>query len=269
MTEFSGEIHPVADLFPMLPDDELKDLAADITKRGLLQPIVLDNDGRILDGRNRYSACALAGVEPEFVSYDGDDPDGYALAVNIARRHLNKGQQAMVVAKARRVYSVNTVRALAQDQGISAARVSQANAVIEYAPDLADAVADGSKPLNEAYKTAQDRKNLAETSESQMAKLRAEAPDLADQVAEERLTLSEALAAHRERQAEAKRQRQVATHLLCEHVYTLSQANGFDLGNQYDATEVLPGRAITTTVIDDAMNALRELRDTWKDRRLG
>lgn len=29
----------------------------------------------------------------EFVTYDGDDPDGYALAVNIARRHLTKGQR--------------------------------------------------------------------------------------------------------------------------------------------------------------------------------
>jgi ParB-like chromosome segregation protein Spo0J len=48
--------HPVTDLFPTLPDEELKDLAADIAERGLLHPIVLD-------GRNRYAACQLAGVE--------------------------------------------------------------------------------------------------------------------------------------------------------------------------------------------------------------
>jgi ParB-like nuclease domain len=89
------EVHPVADLFPMLPDDELKDLAADITERGLLQPIVLDTEGRILDGRNRYAACQLAGIEPTFTTYDGDDPEGYALAVNIARREMTKGQKAI------------------------------------------------------------------------------------------------------------------------------------------------------------------------------
>jgi ParB-like chromosome segregation protein Spo0J len=49
-------------LFPMLADDELEELAADI--KGLLQRIVLDAEGRVLDGRNRLAACEIAGVEP-------------------------------------------------------------------------------------------------------------------------------------------------------------------------------------------------------------
>ena len=101
MTDY--KVHPVADLFPMLPEEELRDLAEDIKVRGQLQPIVLDKAGEaILDGRNRFAACKLAGVKPEFVTYDGDDPDGYALAVNIVRRNMTKGQQAIVVAKAAR-----------------------------------------------------------------------------------------------------------------------------------------------------------------------
>lgn len=42
------------------------------------------------DGRNRYAACQLAGIEPTFTTYDGDDPDGYALAANGQRRDLTK-----------------------------------------------------------------------------------------------------------------------------------------------------------------------------------
>src|SRR5215472_4951745 len=84
-------VHPVAALFPMLSEDELQEMAADIKERGLLQKITLDPEGRILDGRNRYAACGIAGVDPGFEDYDGSDPDGYALAVNIERRHLNAG----------------------------------------------------------------------------------------------------------------------------------------------------------------------------------
>jgi ParB-like chromosome segregation protein Spo0J len=109
-----NEIHPVADLFPMLAADELAELSADINERGLLQPVVLDVSGRVLDGRNRLAACALAGVEPEFVTYDGPDPDGYALAVNIARRHLTSGARAIIAAKAARLSGKSTRESAAE-----------------------------------------------------------------------------------------------------------------------------------------------------------
>ena len=32
---FTGDVHPVADLFPMMTDDEMEDLAADITLAGV------------------------------------------------------------------------------------------------------------------------------------------------------------------------------------------------------------------------------------------
>jgi hypothetical protein len=41
----------------------------------------------------------MAALEPQSSTFDGDDPDGYALSVNINRRHLSKGQRAMAVAK--------------------------------------------------------------------------------------------------------------------------------------------------------------------------
>jgi hypothetical protein len=57
------DIHPFAELFPMLKDDELAELVMDIGMHGLRNPITL-YDEKVLDGRNRQRACELAGVEP-------------------------------------------------------------------------------------------------------------------------------------------------------------------------------------------------------------
>jgi hypothetical protein len=254
--------HPIADLFPMLAEDELKDLAHDIAERGLLQPIVLDNQDRILDGRNRVAACELAGVEPEFTTYDGDDPDGYALSVNIARRHLTKGQQAMVLARSGIEYRNDT------QASVSKQRVSHARVVRDHAPDLADSVITGAMSLDEAYKIARENKEKAEGVEAQLARLRGEDPELADKVVEGELTLAGAWAERKARAAEQQRRRRVSTHLLCEVVPSLAQTRGTQAFVEYDAAEAMPGRAITREVIDNAMAALEEMAAAWKEREL-
>lgn len=260
-------VHPVAALFPMLAADELAELAADIRERGLLQPVVLDGEGRVLDGRNRLAACAMAGVEPEFATYDGDDPSGYAVAVNIARRHLTKGQQAMIAAKARSL-SKQDMRSLGEQTGVSAARISQAATVLQHAPDVAAAVIAGAMGLTEAYQIARDNKTKADSAESQLARLRAEDPELADKVVEGELTLAGAWAERKERAAEEERQRRVATHMLCQVVHPLSQMGGTSTFAKYDPAEALPGRTINRQVIDDAMKALEEMAAIWKEREL-
>lgn len=200
--------HPIADLFPMLAEDELKELAADIAERGLLQPIVLDAEDRILDGRNRHAACELAGVEPEFTMYEGDDPDGYALAVNINRRNLLRGQVAMVAADADFLLTKKHGEQgrIARLLGVSDALLSQAKTIRKFAPDRAPFVVDGSEPLSDAYKTARERKLAAQSTESAMTRLRGEDAELADRVIEGELTIAGAFATLEERRQEAKRQ---------------------------------------------------------------
>lgn len=170
--------HPIADLFPMLPEDELKELAADIKQRGLLQPIVLDSDGRILDGRNRYAACNLAGVEPQFATYDGDDPDGYALATNVVRRELSAGQKAMLVGKAIQIV-FGQGKTLAGKIGIPQPRMAEAKVILDFAPDAVDDVIAGVLAFSEALRIARKNKAEAETEEARIDALRALAPDLA------------------------------------------------------------------------------------------
>jgi hypothetical protein len=93
------EPHPLATLFPELPPDELAELASDIKARGQLEPIILYK-GRILDGRNRYRACQIAGVKPQTEDFDAKatkrSPEELVLSRNLRRRHLTVGQKAAI-----------------------------------------------------------------------------------------------------------------------------------------------------------------------------
>jgi hypothetical protein len=93
------EPHPFAALFPGLPPEELALLAKDIKERGQLEPIILYK-GRILDGRNRYRACQIAGVEARWEEFDEKtnrrSPEEFILSRNLRRRHLSVGQKAAI-----------------------------------------------------------------------------------------------------------------------------------------------------------------------------
>jgi len=83
----------------MLSDERLQEMADDIKEHGLIHPIVLDKDGVLLDGRNRLAACKIAGVEPRFDTYTGnDDPVIHILGLNVHRRHVPQSALAMAIA---------------------------------------------------------------------------------------------------------------------------------------------------------------------------
>jgi hypothetical protein len=90
--------HPLAELFPMIDDAELKELAADIKANGLNQPIVT-HEGMILDGRHRFRACTLARVNPTFTTFKGRDPLAFVISANLRRRHLTTSQRSAIAAQ--------------------------------------------------------------------------------------------------------------------------------------------------------------------------
>lgn len=93
------DFHPLANAFPSLREEALGELARDIEAQGQLEPIVLF-EGRILDGRQRWLACRMAGVEPRSTEWQGPgSPVAWVISKNLRRRHLNESQRAMVAAR--------------------------------------------------------------------------------------------------------------------------------------------------------------------------
>jgi hypothetical protein len=235
---------------------------------------VRDRSGQVIDGRNRLKACEIAGIKASFTTYEGDDPDSYALSANIHRRNLTKSQLAMIAAKACSTVDQNgrstvegSSRSTVERLGISHGLVSMANGVLQHAPDHVDPVISGATGLREAYAVAQENKAKANSAEVQLARLREEDPELADRVVEGALTLTGAWAERTERVEEDKRQRRVATRLLDELVPPLAQARGTRTFSRYDPA-FAGGGPITREIIAHAMTALTEMDQVWQERDL-
>ena len=101
MEHASFEIHPAADIFPMMSASEFAELKADIKQHGVREPIVIF-DNRLIDGRNRYKAMQELGIDPGYHAADlevCDDPIAFVLSHNLHRRHLTTSQRAAIAAE--------------------------------------------------------------------------------------------------------------------------------------------------------------------------
>jgi len=90
------QIHPAAAEFPLMDETRLSALADDLRDHGQREPIRL-LDGLIIDGRNRYRACALIGAEPRTEALPPDtDPWAYVWSLNGERRDLSAAQRYLI-----------------------------------------------------------------------------------------------------------------------------------------------------------------------------
>lgn len=132
----SHNVHPVAELFPLMEDADLRALAEDIRANGLRSPVLrvwIDNptcegtrDPVVLDGRNRLRACELAKVQPDFADYAGPIDTGSLIALarslNMARRHLDESQRALVASRAIGLYEAEAAERRAAGNARGGAR---------------------------------------------------------------------------------------------------------------------------------------------------
>lgn len=89
--------HPLANIFPLVDGREFDELVEDIAAHGVREAVWL-YEGAILDGRNRYRASAIAGVDCPMREYLGDDPAAFVVSLNLRRRHLSESQRSLVSA---------------------------------------------------------------------------------------------------------------------------------------------------------------------------
>jgi hypothetical protein len=140
------EFHEHCCIFPRCTDEELQLLVSDIRENGLLTPITR-YEGKILDGRNRYLACEMLNIEPDYVDFDGKDPLPFVVSRNLCRRHLSKSQRAMVAA--------SIIELQRKDNGRSEVTVAEAAQQLNVSERL---VTHAVKVINEG--TEQDVKDI-------------------------------------------------------------------------------------------------------------
>lgn len=182
----SLQFHELADLFPMLCEEELSELADQIERDGFdtTHPIVIF-EGKILDGRNRWRACDCLRREgrlasaPPFREFAGESPLQFVLQENLRRRHLTATERTVLAveilpweekeAKQRQGARTDIKAKLpesskgqARDKaaaktGVSPRSVSDAKNVKKKAPDLYQEMKAGKTDLQTAKKKLKKR----------------------------------------------------------------------------------------------------------------
>jgi len=262
------KIHPAADLFPMMSEEELADLAADIAENGLKHPIVLDDQKQLIDGRNRLAACKLAKVNPTFEALNGQDPLAYIVSANLRRRNLTKGQQATALAM---IYPDPGERGRgkkseagksSETAGFSQTRLKQARTVLRHSQDLAQNVVKGLISLDDALDVVEQAKQQANSKEAKIKRLQNTAPDLASRVADELLTLDEAITILDQREIDLRRVKEAGREAAKNIV-------GFavDVASIHSAVDAGEDIRISPDILKTLQNAFHILTDDMEKQR--
>lgn len=146
-----------ASKLPWMSEDQFEDLCDSIEEHGLKTAILLNDDGHVVEGRNRLLACLELGVDPTF-DYATLGEVQEIMIANLSRRHLTAGQRAMLYVQ----LTGSPSRHFPVDEGVKTNQDEQEGATTggETAPQAASK--SGSKPAAEKKKPSGGKKNLEE-----------------------------------------------------------------------------------------------------------
>lgn len=88
--------HPMLATIPMLDEQspEFHAILASIKARGVDEPVIIDETGRLVDGRNRARCAAIANAELPAIQRRSEEAPEIILSALVHRRHLPKGALA-------------------------------------------------------------------------------------------------------------------------------------------------------------------------------
>lgn len=232
--------HPAACIFPMMPDDELQALADDIAAHGLREPVILF-EGKVLDGRNRSAACAIAQVTPKTSEFKGTAADAlsFVWSKNRTRRHLSSSQAAIADAK-RAQLDEEYQKAIAE----TAAKQPRN----QYEKTKPAGENNFPSKRDESARTDSKRAAAAGTNKGYIKpaeKIVATRPDLAEKIEQGKLTIPQATAEIKRAEKAAELKQKAAA------VQQLSRE-----------------QPLWTLINDDVMNGLESVRDNHGPARL-
>lgn len=174
------DVHPAAELFPMMnaTDDEgWQKFVEDVKQHGCRQALIVDHEGRLVDGRNRMAAIAGLRAEGVKVRFEVEPCPAttetgireWVISTNLHRRHLSTSQRAAIAAEMvtatkssgakSRSAEVDhvTVDTAAKAMNVSPRQVKKAAQVKRQAesvgkPEVAKAIKEGRTTVNAAAK---------------------------------------------------------------------------------------------------------------------
>ena len=178
-------VHPAAELLPLMSKDELRELADDIKRNGLIEPVRAGFDPKtrtysLLDGRNRLDALELLGRkifsdppphQPDWTFSDDGmmicksvnelEPVRYVISANVHRRHLTSEQKRELIAKLLKLYPEKSNRQLAAMTGRDDKTIASVRADLERTADIPQLKTtegkDGKRRPTRRKKTKTDR----------------------------------------------------------------------------------------------------------------
>jgi protein gp37 len=171
-------IHPAAEILPLAADDDFEVIQSNISATGIIEPIKVDSENLLIDGRNRLRAAWFLGLKSVPIErINPEDVLSYVISENIARRHLTVGQKAMLAAKIANIPQGGNRRTkiklqnsklisssqAAEFMGLgSNSHISRARRIQEWAPAVGKKVEAGNITLDAAYQIASQNKKQSE-----------------------------------------------------------------------------------------------------------